>query len=426
MAESYRKAQFLSHQANTIAAPGVQSDLSQQESYLWDLSEMDNSLITKGLEDLFSVLSVYSPSDSQHGFKYLTFEPDTVSETQDEHRLVERPMLSKPCSGAGGPSATRTFEAICKVFGEIMSNSPFDNDEQERRWWQQLPLVPIVTRVLLRQQTRRRWRPYTLTQMFTRMPRLQEVHYEPWKEWLHPDIQQRWTDEVLQTLLEAPFLARLRKLVLFENFNTVYPASFGIFNSDPRRITSASMGRALVKASLDLDSLSASFLVDAVDFFEETRGRCLKWPNLRSLALTSELLRPAKNPTKLDDMLRAVAATALNMPNLETMELWNGLEEKAMLVRYRRARLRRPATIEWKGTWEMTLRDPIIEAWDAVALRHSNRACVTIGELVVTATPIRSHGDAIRLLGLSEMVIRPVSLRQILREDTIREEMQDD
>lgn len=173
---------------------------------LWDLSEMDNSLIAKGLEDLFSILSVwqpsgeltldisvYSPSDSQHGFKYLTFEPDIVSETQDEHRLVERPMLSNSCSGAGSRSATPIFEAISKVFGEIMGESPFDNDEQERQWWQQLPLVPIVTRVLLRQQTRRRWKPHTLTQMFTRMPRLQEVHYEPWREWL--DIQQRWTDE---------------------------------------------------------------------------------------------------------------------------------------------------------------------------------------------------------------------------------------
>ena len=194
---------------------------------------------------------------------------------------------------------------------------------------------------------------------------------------------------------------------------------------DPLRIASASVGRALVKASLDLDSLSASFLVDAVDFFEETRGRCWKWPNLKSLTLTSGLLRPEENPTKLDDMLRAAAATAIKMPNLETMELWNGLEEEAMLVRYQQARLGRPATIEWKGTWELTLRDPIIEAWDAVALRHSGRACVTVGKLVVTATPIRSHGDAIRLLGLSKMVIRPVSLRQILRENTIREEMED-
>lgn len=225
----------------------------------------------------------------------------------------------------------------------------------------------------------------------------------------------------LQILLEAPSLARLQKLDLFENFNHVYPASFMDMGCDPLRITSASVGRALAKASLGFDSLSASFIVDAVDFFEETPGRYWKWPNLKSLTLTSRLLRPGKNPTKLDDMLRAAAATAMEMPNLETMELWNGLEEEAMLVRYRRARLRQPATIEWKGTWELTLSDPIIEAWDAVALKHSGRACVTSGKLVGTATPIRSHGDAIRLLDLSEKVIRPVSLRQILRENTIRE-----
>jgi hypothetical protein len=43
-----------------------------------------------------------------------------------------------------------------------MGDGPFDDEEQEGQWWQQLPLVPAVTGVLLRQQTaddgsRRRW-----------------------------------------------------------------------------------------------------------------------------------------------------------------------------------------------------------------------------------------------------------------------------
>ncbi|QDS70769.1 hypothetical protein FKW77_003925 [Venturia effusa] len=180
-------------------------------------------------------------------------------------------MLSKPCSGAGGRSATPNFEAIGKVL--------------ERSWA----------------------RAHSITT--NKNAGGGNSHH-------------------LQALLEAPFLARLRKLVLFENFNKIYPASFMHLGCDPLRIASASLGRALVRASLDLDSLSASFLVDAVDFFEETRGR------------------PAKNSTKLDDMLRAAAATAIKMPNLETMELWNRLKEEAILIRYRRARLRQPATIE--------------------------------------------------------------------------------
>ena len=182
-----------------------------QDPESWGLSEMDNSLIVKGLEDLFSILrawqpggeltldiSVYSRSDSQHRFKYLTFEPDSTSDTCDEHPLAERPLLSSPCNNYHGPSAggrppNPTFEAITKVFEEIMGEGPFDDDEQERRWWQRLPLVPAVTRVLLRQQTRRRWKPDALAQMFARMPGLREIHYEPWREWL--DTQQQWTDK---------------------------------------------------------------------------------------------------------------------------------------------------------------------------------------------------------------------------------------
>lgn len=83
--------------------------------------------------------------------------------------------------------------AIDKVFEEIMGEGPFDDDEQENQWWEQLPLVPAVTGVLLRQQTRRRWKPTSLAQMFARLPRLQEIHYEPWREW--NESQQRWTDK---------------------------------------------------------------------------------------------------------------------------------------------------------------------------------------------------------------------------------------
>jgi hypothetical protein len=74
-----------------------------------------------------------------------------------------------------------------------MGEGSFDNEEQEEQWWQQLPLVPAVTGVLLRQQNRRRWEPAALTYIFARLPGLQEIQYEPWREWL--DIQQPWTDQ---------------------------------------------------------------------------------------------------------------------------------------------------------------------------------------------------------------------------------------
>ncbi|KAJ5133024.1 hypothetical protein N7448_007182 [Penicillium atrosanguineum] len=63
-----------------------------------------------------------------------------------------------------------------------MGERPFDDGEEEDQWWQQLPLVPAVTGVLLRQQNRRRWKPTALAQMFARLPRLQDIYYEPWRE----------------------------------------------------------------------------------------------------------------------------------------------------------------------------------------------------------------------------------------------------
>jgi hypothetical protein len=94
---------------------------------------------------------------------------------------------------AGSQNSTPPTAGIHKVFDEIMGEGPFYDNEEEDQWWQQLPLVPAVTGVLLRQQNRRRWKPTALAQMFARFPRLQEIYYEPWREWY--TIQQEWTDQ---------------------------------------------------------------------------------------------------------------------------------------------------------------------------------------------------------------------------------------
>jgi hypothetical protein len=193
--------------------------------------------------------------------------------------------------------------------------------------------------------------------------------------------------------------------------------------SDPVRIPSSSVSQAVANASLTLEHLSASFIVDASHFFDP-RELSWKWPNLTWLALTSRLLVPQERPTELDDMLRAAAAAAMKMPNLETMEIWNGEKGLAMLFRYQRAERGQPAVITWRGTWELTLRPLVIQAWDSVALRHRGQGHVIVKELLDAGACVKSHGDAIRHLKLSRPVIRPVSLRQIQMEHIIREGVQ--
>ncbi len=177
------------------------------------MSDADNALITTAFLHLFSTLStwesdgnllldisVHSPSDSDHWFKYLIFVPDIPSDACDQYQHMEESMLVKVTASdydhgysTGSRYAIAPLAATHKVFDEIMGEGPFDNEEQEGQWWQQLPLVPAITSVLLRQQTRRRWKPAALAHMFARLPRLQEVHYEPWREWF--ETQQQRTDQ---------------------------------------------------------------------------------------------------------------------------------------------------------------------------------------------------------------------------------------
>jgi hypothetical protein len=221
-----------------------------------------------------------------------------------------------------------------------------------------------------------------------------------------------------RSLFESLASSQLRRLVLFENFNQLYPRSFRI-DCNPIRIPTSDVSRAVANASLQLEHLSASFIVDASYFFH-AREPSWKWPNLTSLALTSRLLAPDECPIEIDNMLRAAAAAAMKMPNLKTMEIWNGKVGLAMLFRCQLAGVGRPAVITWRGTWEFALRSPVTQSWEAVAVKHRSHGSVIVKELL-DAGIIKSHGDAIYHLKLLTLVIRPVSLRQIQIEHRIRE-----
>lgn len=111
--------------------------------------------------DLTLNISIYSHSDSRYWVKNLAFMPDITS------------------------------AAIRRLFHAIMDEEPFDSEQLELQWWDQLPSVPVVTKLVLRQQIRRRWKPDSLAHMLSCFPRLEELHYEPWREW---DSMERDTD----------------------------------------------------------------------------------------------------------------------------------------------------------------------------------------------------------------------------------------
>ncbi|PTB69996.1 hypothetical protein BBK36DRAFT_1110106 [Trichoderma citrinoviride] len=397
---------------------------------LREFRNTDSYMIMVALLDVFSVLStwepqgslqldisVYSPSDSEHWFKYLTFEPDEPS--NEYNRLRRRDLersITHNCEDwqHGWRGGRRRFApdrwAIHKIFNRFMGNGPFSEDEQEEEYWRQLPLAPAVKSVLLRQQNRRRWNPTALAGIFARLPGLLDVHYEPWREWSH--AQQIPTDESMRSLLESLASSQVRRLILFENSCSQYLLDFPFLDTD--RGSTLVVSRAIASASLVLEHLAASFMVDASDFFE-AREPSWRWLNLTWLALTSRLLTPDQDAEKVDEMLCAAAAAAMTMPNLETMELWNGSEGLAMVFKYQRAREREPAVITTRGTWDFALCPEVVDAWEVVAKNHCCEGC-TIEKELLNAAAVTSTGDAIHYLRLSHPVIRPISLEQIRME----------
>lgn len=152
--------------------------------------ESNTAIISRAIQESFSVLStweptgnllldisVHSPSDSKHHFKEFYFGPDAVSESADKqetgnthdprHGWAHGEQVSLP----PGKSINRLFEDI----------------EMPLEFWQGIPKTRVVTGLLLRRQTCRRWEPRTLEELLKLLPMLQEIYYEPWREWSRMD-----------------------------------------------------------------------------------------------------------------------------------------------------------------------------------------------------------------------------------------------
>ncbi|KAI8256594.1 hypothetical protein K4K56_007546 [Colletotrichum sp. SAR 10_98] len=269
-------------------------------------------------------ISVYSPSDALHCFKYLSFRPDThVGECSS---LLQRSSgddqqgittIHDPPHGwdAGRQTVAPHERSIYDSF-EIMSQASFEDEGQEMRWWRSLPLIPAVTVVLLRQQTRQQWAPVTLANMLTRFPNMKELCYEPWREW--SQLQQP-LDQLTETLIDSLHETKLSKLTIFENFNEVYPESFP--SCPAIRLPSPVVSHKLARASVQLMELSASFKVNASCFFWASKRFSLEWRDHTRLALTASALAGDADFEGISSMLRNAAGAALKMPKLETMEL---------------------------------------------------------------------------------------------------------
>ncbi|KAJ5009265.1 hypothetical protein K4K57_009093 [Colletotrichum sp. SAR 10_99] len=163
----------------------------------------------------------------------------------------------------------------------------------------------------------------------------------------------------------------VKSLSIYEDVN---PTSQRPWSQHSRRHPRRVVGESLGPISLFLEKLSASYIIEANDFFRKTQSDWV-WENLTSLTLTSELLAEDACHLRATNMLANAAGAALQMPRLQRMEIWYGGFRTAALFRY--AVSESGTSIRWHGTWELQLQGRLIDAWRAVAELH------TANELVV-------------------------------------------
>ncbi|KAL4727000.1 hypothetical protein ACLX1H_005899 [Fusarium chlamydosporum] len=237
---------------------------------------LNNRIIVEAVTRLFSVLAkwdhkrrltlelnAYSPSDLKHWFKDCYFGgPD-----EDKYSVVAKSQeIHDPQHGYwhGRIIESPPDRALARPF------VPCDSIRFERR--EELPVVKAVTKFLLRRQCRRQLHPFALAQLWTKLPRLEEIFYEPWQ--LLEGVSQSPQDRFYEKMITEQLPRSINKITIFEDFNENYLDLFQLFRTEyplgyPDRIRKASsgLGSAFAARSRDLEHLSVAFLINADHFF---------------------------------------------------------------------------------------------------------------------------------------------------------------
>ncbi|KAK9419885.1 hypothetical protein SUNI508_06891 [Seiridium unicorne] len=201
-----------------------------------------------------------------------------------------------------------------------------------------VPEVRAVTSFVLRRQVRVRFTDRTLQGLFEKLPRLNHLVWEPWREGV-TSFKERLNDKKYASMIEKCLPKTLKSITMFEDFNEDHIPPLRQWTRDPIDVIrngDPAVGAAFASRSLSLEQVSASYVVDARHFFQPPQP-LWTWHKLQSLALTSQVLTDTARYTEIASLLHNAGVAALRMPSLNTMVLWNGRKGAASRTEHRRA-----------------------------------------------------------------------------------------
>lgn len=321
-----------------------------------------------------------------------------------------------------------------------------------------MPTVQAVKHIVLRRQTRQFVGIGIMKRVLVGTTRLEKLSLEVWRpsKTVNAGMQQwyfrgksnfapdfiavygfrnltRCNRIDLISLLGLQKSTSLSTLSIFEDFNQYYSNhESGLLTTgtgmttiiDPDIIAAeTAYTHQLMLSSQKLTNLHVSNNIDATLFFDINEraingGYPFAWRELSELSVTSHYLHPSMDLGASKTIFVWAAHAAMNMPKLTRMEIWNAVKKTACVFRYQLQD--GLPTLEWRASWDFQMHEDVPKLWKKlIEVKTGRELVVKPQETILDEDAITSHAVAIRMLGLSEEVIHPVSLEQIRRENEI-------
>lgn len=303
-----------------------------------------------------------------------------------------------------------------------------------------LPMVNVVTAFHILRRNYRNVSAMAITPIIRSLPRLEELRLEPWQQ---PDIMAQEDVDSGRCILRRENLrvswltvhrnaelasqiplwpTHFKRLSLFEHFGAFDrrdPADPELPHDSRYRFLATSLRRL----SMNLEELSVSFMANAEHFFEpfiklntrqQPQPKLPHWPHLRWITLTasSGAISEQAFPDEINGLLRGAGLAAKNMPQLQSMELYNATRRGAGVFRY--LVYNNTGIISWTSAWEFKLVREVKSVWRQVALQHTRQQPYFFEEVKMPDYMGGPEGFIHANLATREMVLHAISSRDMM------------
>lgn len=406
---------------------------------LWKLLDIlstweKRNIISLENQDLTLEFSAQSPSDSQHAFRQvLGLQKDypylDESSVQRQYMIQLRDNITTELFQRIESDVQSFIPVTVAMAARLIRPLDFNFSSvafKQGQWKYRLPEAKMVTSFVIRRQYLRDISVSALARLYDEsLPRLRTMRHERWRlphevcqqefDWSYGPTQE-FSSQNLGLASIPGHVSRLpsslQSLHLFEDFSSTMHGAEPSSRPRPSRIQ---ILKGLAAAAPSVKHLAVSFLSDAMECLDTPDNAW--FPNLESIALTSQTHFRPKSPANLNDVLHKAALAASTMPKLQIMEIWNCENGYAAIFRYEAMGPATPSAcrLTWGCSWHpaASMQSRVVKAWGNVASMMASRGLLVDNtQDPLPPGPYDLYGRILGQLKLRNRILDPISLMQ--------------